>query len=169
MALFSREIHNLRELFVEQLRDLYDGEMQIADALPNLIEKACNPELKDALRDHLEATRAQTARLEEIFQKLGQKPTGASCKGMKGIIKEGDDLVSDAKDPAVIDTCIITSAQRVEHYEIAGYGTVRTFARQLGDEGFAGLLEQTLNEEKEADARLTRISNSTNVDAKEAA
>jgi ferritin-like metal-binding protein YciE len=169
MALFSREIHNLRELFVEQLRDLYDGEQQINEALPKLIEKANNPELKDVLRDHLEESRTHIERLEKIFQRLDQKPTGERCKGMKGILKEGDDLVGKAKDPAVIDTCIIVAAQRVEHYEVAGYGTVRTFAKQMGEESIAQLLEQTLNEEKQADVRLSEIANSTNLESRKAA
>jgi len=169
MALFAVDIDNLHELFVEQLRDLYDGEQQITEALPKLIEKANNPRLKNTLEEHLNVTRTQIKRLDEIFQALGEKPTGETCKGMKGVLKEGDDLVSKVKDPGIIDASIIASAQRVEHYEMAGYGTVRSFARLLGRQEFAELLDQTLGEEKEADAMLTQISDAVNVEADRAA
>jgi ferritin-like metal-binding protein YciE len=168
MALFSMNIENLHQLFVEQLRDLYDGEEQIIDALPKLIEKSSSPELKSALKEHLEITKQQKTRLEQIFQSLGEKASGETCEGMKGVIEEGDDLVSDAKDPAVRDASIIASAQRVEHYEIAGYGTVRTYAQQLGRAEFARLLDQTLEEEKDADKKLSQIASSINIEAKAA-
>ncbi len=168
MALFSMNVDNLHELFVEQLRDLYDGEQQITNALPKLIEKASNPQLKSALQEHLEITQSQIRRLEQIFNSLSEDPSGESCKGMKGVIKEGDDLVSKADDAAVRDASIITSAQRVEHYEIAGYGTVKTYARQLGRQDFASTLEQILGEEKEADQKLTQIAESVNIEAKAA-
>ncbi len=166
MALFSMNIENLHQLFVEQLRDLYDGEQQITEGLPKLIEKASNPELRNALQEHLEITRQQIARLDQIFRALNEKSSGETCKGMKGVIKEGDDLVSEAEDPAVRDASIIASAQRVEHYEIAGYGTVKTYAKQLGKPDFARLLEQILDEEKEADQKLTQIASSVNIQAK---
>lgn len=169
MALFSANIDNLQQLFVEQLRDLYDGEQQIVKALPKLIDKATNPGLKTALQEHLEVTRDQIMRLEKIFAELGEKSSGESCKGMSGVISEGDHLVSKGTDPSVTDACIITSAQRVEHYEIAGYGTVKTFARQLGRTNFAQLLEQTLQEEKEADHKLSQLADSINEQAREAA
>jgi len=169
MALFSIDIDNLQQLFVEQLRDLYDGEQQITEALPKLIGKASNQELKSALQEHLQVTRQQIARLEQIFTQLGQKPSGETCKGMKGVIAEGDSLVSKGNDPAVIDASIITSAQRVEHYEIAGYGTVKTYARQLGQNSWAQVLQQILNEEKEADQKLTQIAETINVRARKAA
>ena len=169
MSLFSIDMNNLQDLFVVQLRDLYDGEQQITEALPELIEKATNPQLKNALQEHLDVTRKQIQRLEQIFRTLNQKPTGETCKGMKGVIKEGDDLVSKGNDPGVIDASIITSAQRVEHYEMAGYGTVKTYAHQLGRQEFARLLEQTLNEEKQADALLSQIAETANVEAKKAA
>jgi ferritin-like metal-binding protein YciE len=168
MALFSMKVDNLQQLFVEQLRDLYDGEQQITEALPKLIEKASNPELKSALQEHLNITKQQISRLDSIFNKLDEEPSGESCKGMKGVIKEGDDLVSKADDPAVRDASIITSAQRVEHYEIAGYGTVKTYARQLGKNEFAKILEQILNEEKEADQKLNQIAENVNIEAKAA-
>jgi ferritin-like metal-binding protein YciE len=169
MALFSTSIDNLQQLFVEQLRDLYDGEQQITKALPKLIDKATNSALKAALQEHLEVTRDQIARLESIFSELGEKPTGESCKGMQGVIGEGDHLVSMCKENSVMDSGIITAAQRVEHYEIAGYGTVKTFARQLGRSNFAQLLETTLEEEKEADKKLTQLAEALNVQAREAA
>ena len=169
MALFAIDINNLQQLFVDQLRDLYDGEQQITEALPKLIEKAENPQLKDALQEHLDVTRTQIQRLERIFQALDEKPKGETCKGMKGVIKEGDELVSKGKNPGVIDASIIASAQRVEHYEIAGYGTVRTYAQLLGKQKFVQLLEQTLAEEKEADIALSQIADTANVEADRAA
>lgn len=166
MALFGMKIENLNQLFVEQLRDLYDGEQQITVALPKLIEKASNPELKSALEEHLEVTRRQITRLEGIFQQLNEKPTGESCKGMKGVIAEGDHVVGKAEDPAVRDASIITSAQRVEHYEMAGYGTVKTYARQLNMPEIAVILEEILEEEKEADETLSDLAESVNIEAK---
>ena len=168
MSLFSMKLENLQNLFVEQLRDLYDGEQQITKALPKLIEKASNENLKDALQEHLNITREQIRRLDEIFGMLGEKASGETCKGMKGVIAEGDDAVGDAKENSVRDASIIASAQRVEHYEIAGYGTVRTYARLLGRKDIANLLEQTLDEEKEADRTLSEIADSVNVEAKAA-
>jgi len=168
MALFSMNVENLQQLFVEQLRDLYDGEEQITEALPKLIEKASNPQLKSALQEHLDITKRQIERLDEIFEQLDEDADGETCKGMKGVIKEGDDLVGKADDPAVRDASIITSAQRVEHYEIAGYGTVKTYARQLGKPEFVKILEQILNEEKEADQKLTQLAESINIEAKAA-
>ena len=168
MAIFSMDLNSLRDLFVDELRDLYDAETQITDALPKLIEKAQYPELKSALQEHLQVTRGQIQRLETIFQRLDEKPTGESCKGMKGLIKEGDDMASRDGSPSVIDAAIISSAQRVEHYEIAGYGTVRTYAQLLGETEFANLLQQTLDEEKEADQTLNSIAQTINVQAKAA-
>ncbi len=168
MALFSMNVNNLQELFLEQLRDLYDGEQQITEALPKLIEKASNPALKGALQEHLDITHQQIKRLDQIFRGLNEKASGETCKGMKGVIKEGDDLVSKAEDPGVRDASIITSAQRVEHYEMAGYGTVKTYARQLGKPEFASILEQILEEEKEADQKLTEIAESVNIEARAA-
>jgi ferritin-like metal-binding protein YciE len=169
MALFSMNIKNLQQLFLEQLRDLYDGEQQITQALPKLISQAGSPELKSALEVHLDITRQQITRLDQIFRGLDEKPSGETCKGMKGVIKEGDDLVSKAEDPGVRDASIITSAQRVEHYEMAGYGTVKTCARQFGKPGYARILDQILDEENEADQKLTQIAESVNnIEAKAA-
>lgn len=168
MALFSMKLETLQNLFVEQLRDLYDGEQQITKALPKLIEKARHEDLKDALQEHLDVTREQIRRLDDIFRMLGESASGETCKGMKGVIAEGDDLVSDAKDDSVRDAGIIASAQRVEHYEIAGYGTVRTYAKLLGRTEIANLLEQTLQEEKDADKTLNEIAENVNIEAKAA-
>jgi ferritin-like metal-binding protein YciE len=168
MPLFSMDLNSLRDLFIDELRDLYDAETQITEALPKLIEKVTYPELKSALQEHLDVTREQIKRLEQIFNQLDEKPTGETCKGMKGVIKEGDDMASRDGSPSVIDAAIISAAQRVEHYEMAGYGTVRTYAELLGETEFANLLQQTLDEEKEADQSLTELAKTINVQAKAA-
>ncbi len=153
---------SLQELYVEQLRDLYDAEHQIIKALPEMIEAATSESLKQALRSHLEVTKAQASRLETIFEKLEEEPGGEKCKGMQGVLQEGDSLVGEIKDATVRDVAIIASAQRVEHYEIAGYGTVRTYAGILGDEEAGELLQLTLNEEKDADQELTTLAGTIN-------
>src|SRR6202044_112918 len=168
MALFSMKLENLQQLYLKELRDLYSAENQIMDALPKLIDAAHNSELKNALQEHLNVTQTQIARLEQIFQSLNEKPSGESCKGMKGVIKEGDEMVSAGGDPSTVDAGIISAAQRVEHYEMAGYGTVRTYAKLLGRDQDATLLQQTLDEEEEADQTLTQIASTVNVEAKAA-
>jgi ferritin-like metal-binding protein YciE len=168
MALFSMKLENLQQLFVKELRDLYDAENQITDALPKLIDASKSTELKSALQEHLQVTKQQISRLDRIFQILKEKPTSETCKGMKGVIKEGDEIVSAGGDPSTIDAGIISAAQRVEHYEMAGYGTVRTYAQLLGQNEMAQLLEQTLREEEEADRKLTQIASSVNVEARAA-
>ncbi len=168
MALFSMKLENLQQLFVKELRDLYDAENQITEALPKLIDAAHHSELKSALQQHLNVTKQQISRLDRMFQTLNQKPTGQTCKGMKGIIKEGDEIVSQGGDPSTLDAGIISAAQRVEHYEMAGYGTVRTYAELLGRDDMARLLQQTLDEEKEADNKLNQIAGSVNIEAKAA-
>jgi len=168
MALFSMKLENLQQLFVKELRDLYDAETQITDALPKMIDAANHPALKHALQGHLSVTNQQITRLDRIFQQLGEKPTGETCKGMKGVLKEGDEIVSAGGDPSTVDAGIISAAQRVEHYEMAGYGTVRTYAKLLGQQQMASLLQQTLDEEAEADKKLSEIANTVNVEAKAA-
>jgi ferritin-like metal-binding protein YciE len=168
MALFAMKLENLQQLFVKELRDLYSAENQITDTLPKLIDAAKYPELKTALQEHLDVTRQQISRLNQIFQILNQKATGETCQGMKGLIKEGGDIISQGGDPSTIDAGIISAAQRVEHYEIAGYGTVRTYAELLGENEIAQLLQTTLDEEKEADQTLTQIAESVNVEAQAA-
>src|SRR3984957_2522641 len=165
MALFSMKLENLRRLYLKELRDLYDAENKITGALPKLIDAANNSELKNALQEHLDVTKKQIGRLEQIFQALNEKPSGETCKGMKGVIKEGDEIISAGGDPSTVDAGIISAAQRVEHYEMAGYGTVRTYAKLLGQPEHANLLQQTLDEEEEADRKLTEIANTVNVEA----
>ncbi len=168
MALFSMKLENLEQLFLQELRDLYDAEDQITEALPKMIEAAHYPQLKNALQEHLNVTRKQIERLDQIFDMLGEDASGQTCKGMKGVIKEGDEIVSQGGDGATVDAGIISAAQRVEHYEMAGYGTVRTYAELLGRQQIARLLQQTLDEEKEADEKLTEIARSVNIEAKAA-
>ncbi|HZQ68644.1 MAG TPA: ferritin-like domain-containing protein [Terriglobales bacterium] len=161
------KIASLRDLYVDQLRDLYDGENQIIKALPKMIESAESEELRSALEEHLEVTRQQAQRLETIFQGLGENAKGEKCKGMEGVLKEGSDLVKEDMPEAVKDAAIIASAQRVEHYEIAGYGTVRTYAELLGEDEAVNLLQEILDEEKEADEKLSGLAEEINVEAEE--
>ncbi len=155
------QLKNLEDLYVEQLKDLYSAENQIIEALPKMAQAASNSDLKQAFQQHLEVTRTQKQRLEQIFQGLQKEPTGKHCKGMEGLIKEGEELIQKhGADPDVKDAGLITAAQRVEHYEIAGYGTVATWADRLGHQDAAALLHQTLEEEEQTDERLTRIAES---------
>ncbi|HEX2091488.1 MAG TPA: ferritin-like domain-containing protein [Longimicrobiaceae bacterium] len=152
------KMDSLKDLYVDQLRDLYSAEHQILKALPEMAEKASNPELRAAFQEHEQVTREQVRRLEQVFSDLGEKPAGHHCKGMEGLLKEGEELMQMKVESDVLDAGLITSAQRVEHYEIAGYGTVRTFARQLGLEDQARLLQQTLDEEGNTDHRLSALA-----------
>jgi ferritin-like metal-binding protein YciE len=161
------KLNSLQELYVEQLRDLYDAEQQIIKALPEMIDAATAEDLKGALTEHLEVTKDQATRLENIFKTLGEKPKGEKCQGMEGVIEEGSDLIDEIEDSDVRDAAIIASAQRVEHYEMAGYGTARTFATLLEDDAAVKLLQQTLDEEKEADQKLTMLAEEINVNASE--
>ncbi|HEX5031260.1 MAG TPA: ferritin-like domain-containing protein [Candidatus Eisenbacteria bacterium] len=146
------------KLYLDQLKDAYNAEKQLVKAIPKMVKAATSPELRTALEDHLEVTRRQVERLEEIFQDMGKPASGKTCKGMSGIIDEGSEILHEDGDPAVIDAGIIAAAQRAEHYEIASYGTLKTFARTKGDTKAARILEEILNEEKEADRRLTQIA-----------
>ena len=159
------QISSLKELYLEQLKDLYDAEHQIIKALPKLVEQASSEDLKEALNEHLEITKEQASRIEQIFEGMGEKAKAEKCKGMQGVIAEGDELTGKVEDPDVCDAAIIAAAQRVEHYEMAGYGTARTFAEQLGEDEAADLLQQTLDEEKEADEKLTELATEINVQA----
>ncbi|MBW3625305.1 MAG: ferritin-like domain-containing protein [Armatimonadetes bacterium] len=152
------KLDTLKDLFVEELQDLYSAEQQIIEALPKMAESASNPQLKTAFEEHLKMTQEQKSRLEKIAQQLGVDPSGKHCKGMEGLIKEGQELMKEDADPAVLDAGLITAAQRVEHYEIAGYGTARTYASTLGHAEVCRLLQTTLEEEGETDHRLTRIA-----------
>jgi len=149
---------SLKKLYIDELRDLYSAETQLVKALPKMAKKASSPELKQAFEDHLEETKGHVNRLEEIFEELEEKPTGKTCKGMKGLIEEGEEVIDKNGDEAVLDAALIGAAQRVEHYEMAGYGTARTFATHLGEDNAADLLQETLDEEGEADKKLTEIA-----------
>jgi ferritin-like metal-binding protein YciE len=156
----------LRELYIKELRDLYDAEKQLTKALPKMAEATTSTELRSGIERHLEQTKGHVQRLEQIFETLGEKPTGETCKGMEGVIKEGDELAKDKKlHGAVRDAGIITAAQRVEHYEIAAYGCVRAFAELLKDDKAVNLLQQTLQEEKDTNEKLTEMSKEINVEA----
>jgi len=156
------ELNTLRDLYVHELKDIYSAEKQILKALPKMIQKASEEELKNALEDHRQVTEQQVGRLEEIFSKLDESTTfRQKCKGMEGLLEEGSDLLEEDAPEQILDAGIIGAAQRVEHYEIAAYGTVIAFARLLGEDRAVRLLEETLNEEKEADEKLTEIAEST--------
>ena len=154
------ELENLRDLYIDELKDLYSAEKQLVKALPKMAKNATEPRLKRAFTDHLEETRGHVARLEKIFKTLEASPGGKKCVGMEGLIEEGSDLIKEEPDPDVLDAGLISAAQHVEHYEMAGYGTVRTYARQLGLDGQADLLQRTLDEEGETDHLLTALAES---------
>ena len=152
------KIESLRDLYVEQLHDLYSAETQLVEALPKMAKAASNPQLQNAFQEHLTQTKTHVQRIEQIFQKLGAKPKDQTCKGMEGLIKEGSEMIKMKGEPAAIDAGLIAAAQRVEHYEIAGYGCVHTYAQQLGKQQDAQLLQQTLNEEGQTDKKLTQLA-----------
>lgn len=154
------ELESLQDLFVHQLQDLYNAENQILKALPKMIKKASAPELKAAFQEHLDVTKGQVARLEKVFASIGEKVKGKTCKAMQGIIEEAKESMEEDAEPEVMDAALIADAQRVEHYEIAGYGTVRAYAELLGNKQAAKLLQQTLDEEGEADKNLTSLAES---------
>jgi ferritin-like metal-binding protein YciE len=159
------KIDNLQKLYVEELRDLHSAERQIIQALPRMIKAATSPELKSALQEHLNITEVQLGRLDKIFETLGKKGTGKKCKGMEGIIAEGKEMLEEDMVPETLDAAIISAAQHVEHYEMAGYGTVRTYAQLLGDNVAMKLLQMTLDEEGDADKKLTELAQRINVEA----
>jgi len=154
------KLKTLKDLYVEELRDLYSAENQIIKALPKMAKAASSPELKAAFEQHLEQTRGQVDRLEQIFKTLGEKPTGKTCRAMEGLVEEGEELIKEKPDASVLDAGLISAAQRVEHYEIAGYGSVRTYAQTLGETDAAQLLQQTLDEEGQTDKKLTQLAES---------
>lgn len=162
-------INNIEKLFVEELKDLYSAENQITKALPKLVKTATSPELKQALQNHLHETEEQIERLEKICEMLGASPKGKSCEGMKGVLEEGSTSLSEVDKGDLRDAALIGAAQRVEHYEIAAYGTVRSYAELLGRSEIADLLEKTLEEEKAADQKLSSISEEVNARAQEVA
>jgi ferritin-like metal-binding protein YciE len=158
---------SLRELYLDELRDLYSAETQLTKALPKMAKASSNSELRQAFEEHLRQTSEQVSRLEQIFDMLREKPTGKKCLGMEGLVKEGAEVMKEDYEGAVMDAALIGAAQRVEHYEIAGYGTVREFAQLMGEEEHVSLLEQTLEEEKQTDEKLTQLAEDINSQAQE--
>ena len=160
------ELSNLQDLLVENLKDLYSAETQILKALPKVARKVENEQLREALTMHVKQTEQQVKRLEQVLSKMGEKPGGKKCHGMEGLIEEAKEMMEEDADPEVMDAGLIVDCQKVEHYEIAGYGSAVTFAKLLGDEESARLLAQTLDEEERADKKLTEIAESSiNIEA----
>ena len=153
------ELESLRDLYIDELKDLYSAEKQLVKALPKMVKNATNPDLKKAFSDHLSQTEGHVARLEEIFESLEASPRGKKCVGMEGLIEEAKEMLEEDAAEDVLDAGLISKAQHVEHYEMAGYGTVRRFAQILGETEHVELLEQTLNEEKEADQKVLELAN----------
>lgn len=157
---------SLQDIYVEQLQDLYSAEQQILKALPRLADAATHDELRAAFKEHEVMTRTHVERLDRIFTQLGEKPGGHKCKGMEGLLAEGNELLDEHEESEALDAAMIAAAQRVEHYEIAGYGSVRTFATVLGLGDQADLLQQTLDEEGQTDKHLTSLAETVvNIDA----
>ena len=155
----------LKELYIDELKDLYNAENQLVKALPKMAKAASSDKLRQGFEEHLEQTKNHVQRLEKIFQTLGESPKGKKCKGMEGLIEEGSEVMEEDYEGSVMDAALIGAAQRVEHYEIAGYGTVRTMAETLGESDHTSLLEETLQEEKETDEKLTELASRINAEA----
>lgn len=153
-------LSTLHDLYVDELKDLYNAESQILKALPKMAKIASDPKLAAAFTEHVAETKVHIERLEAIFQQLDASPKGKKCKAMEGLLAEGQDLMANDANPSVMDAALIGAAQRVEHYEMAGYGCVRTYARLLGEDRAADLLQMTLDEEGNADKRLTKLAES---------
>ena len=158
MGLLSKPIKTLDDLFVHTLQDIYYAEQQITKALPKMIEKATDPQLKQAFQSHLAETKNHVTRVEQVFKMHGESPKAVTCPAIDGIISEAKEIMADASDPEVLDAAALAAAQAVEHYEITRYGTLAAWARQLGRNDCAGVLEQNLDEEKAADLKLTAIA-----------
>jgi ferritin-like metal-binding protein YciE len=159
------KINTLHDVYIDQLKDLYSAETQLIKALPKMAKAAHDATLKKGFEDHLEQTKVHADRLEEIFEELDEKPTGKKCKAMAGLVEEGSEAIGEDASPEAKDAMLIAAAQRVEHYEMAGYGCVKTYARLLGYEDAAKLLEETLGEEVATDEKLTEAAESINVEA----
>jgi len=159
----------LRELYIEELKDIYNAENQLVKALPKMAKAASSDELRQGFEEHLEQTKGHVQRLEKIFQSLGENPKGKKCKGMEGLVEEGSEVMQEDFEGALMDAALIGAAQRVEHYEIAAYGTVCAFAEQLGETEQNSLLNETLEEEKETDEKLTDLAQRINAQANEGA
>jgi ferritin-like metal-binding protein YciE len=152
------KLDTLKTLYIDELRDLYNAENQLVKALPKMAKGAASEELQDAFEKHLEQTKTHVERLEEVFEEIGERPTGKTCKAMKGLIDEGSEILKEDGEESVIDAGIIVAAQKVEHYEIASYGSVRTFAQLLGKDKSADLLQTTLDEESETNELLNKLA-----------
>lgn len=159
------KFESLHDLYLNELRDLYHAEKQILKALPKVIEKTKSQELQTALSNHLEETKGHVTRLEQVFRLHNEEPKAETCDGMKGILSEGEDILRHDENPAVRDAGIVAACQKVEHYEMAAYGSVRTWAEQMGHTQAAQILQQTLEEEKHADKKLTEIGQKLNVES----
>ena len=157
----------LKELYIDELKDLFSAENQLVKALPKMAKAASSDELRQGFEEHLEQTKEHVARLEQIFEALDESPKGKKCMGMEGLVKEGSEVMGEDFEDAVMDAALIGAAQRVEHYEIAAYGTVCEFANLLGESEAASLLQETLNEEKETDEKLTELAKEINSQANE--
>ena len=155
----------LKELYIDELKDLYNAENQLLKALPKMARAASSDELRQGFEEHLEQTQGHVERLEQIFESMEETPKGKKCMGMEGLVKEGGEVMDEDFEGAVMDAALIGAAQRVEHYEIAAYGTVSEFAKILGEKEHVSLLEQTLQEEKETDEKLTTLSEEINAQA----
>lgn len=154
-------VTTLQKLLIEELKDLYNAEKQLTKAMPKMAKKATSPKLKKAIEKHLEQTKEQVVRLEQVFELLGEKPKGKKCKAMEGLVEEAKELMEEDIEPEVLDAGLIAAAQRIEHYEIAGYGCVRTYASLLGHTKAAKLLQKTLDEEGKTDQLLTQLAETT--------
>jgi ferritin-like metal-binding protein YciE len=162
------KLETMKELLLDELQDLYSAETQITKALPKMAKASSSPDLTQAFESHLQETEGHVQRLETIFKHLKESPKGKTCEGMKGLLKEGDERIKDGGESEVLDAGLISAAQRVEHYEIAAYGSARTYAELLGESEIAKLLEKTLEEEKSADQKLTKVAKKVNVKAEAA-
>lgn len=162
-------VQSLQDLLIDELKDIYSAEKQITRALPKMAKAAKSPELKQAFETHLEETKGQIERLDEIFETLGKKATGKTCHGMQGLVEEGSEMIQELDKGDVRDAALISAAQRVEHYEIAAYGTVREYAKILGQKNMVKLLEEMLEEEKATDEKLNSLSSQINSSAMQAA
>jgi ferritin-like metal-binding protein YciE len=158
------KLESLRDLYVEQLKDRYNAEQQLIKALPKMAKAGSSEELKAAFEDHLGQTRQHAQRIETIFEQMGEKAKGKKCKAMEGLVEEGGEVIKEDMDDGIKDAALIAAAQRVEHYEIAGYGCVRAYATRLREGDAATLLSQTLQEEKEADEALNEIAEALNIE-----
>jgi ferritin-like metal-binding protein YciE len=158
MGLFSKDIKTMEDLFLHTLKDIYYAENQIIKSLPDLIEKSTNRDLTSGLKAHLEETKGQVERLDQVFRKTGHEPEGVDCPAMDGLIEEADEVAGETEDKQVLDAAIVGAAQAVEHYEIARYGTLIAWAAELGHDDVIALLTANLNEEKAADKKLTAIA-----------